>query len=158
MFDYAEIANIATGLLKEFGQVATFVRFQTECDITIGECTDKPVAYSGFACLFGYAQAEIDETRILSGDAKVYLQKTEVEPKVGDGILINNITWRVVGVSVLSPANQSVLAVLQVRQSKFNDEVLEIIENFQCPAKITDTFGTPDLYTDTFEQYYFEIE
>lgn len=116
MFDYQAIAAEAAALLAEFGQEAVITAVgQTRYDPATLTHTADTVPYRGRAAAFAYRQNEIDGTRIVAGDVKIYLERVQAAPKVGDSIAVNGRDWRIMDVSPLAPAGYAVLYVLQGR-------------------------------------------
>lgn len=112
---YPELEQIARELLQEFGQLATLTQQgEPRYNDATGEYETQNTTHQGWAAAFGYDLREINEHTIVQGDLKVYLERINVAPKVGDTLQINSNTWRVKNVQPLSPANFAVIYVLQV--------------------------------------------
>lgn len=116
MFDYAELAQVAAGLLAEFGQTATLLSAGAGgYDPAALSHTAQTAEYRGKAAGFAYKSHEIDGHLVLSGDVKIYLERIAVVPKVGDKIVLSGKTWRIMQVSPIAPAGFDVVYVLQGR-------------------------------------------
>ena len=112
---YPELAGIAAGMLKEFGQTATLTRKeQSSYNDETGGYETREAVYMGNAAAFGYDDREIDGHNIVQGDVKVYLERMAVEPKVGDMLHLGGGDWHVKNVRPVAPAGWAVVYVLQV--------------------------------------------
>lgn len=117
-FDYAKAKATADRLIQRFGQSGHLRRIAAT-----GPAYDRsPGAATDHACRFAvvdYMATEIDGTRVLATDKKVYLAKGSltIEPKASDVLVeADSSVYKIVSVAPLSPAGVVVVYELQVRR------------------------------------------
>lgn len=117
--DYAEIAATATEMLTEYGVTATLTKpprpdyNPATSDVEGGLSND----FEGPAVRDDYNVREIDGSRILRGDARIYLSVDGIpQPAPGDLLAFAGETFRVVDCTPIKPADVAVLYELQVRK------------------------------------------
>lgn len=113
---YDEMAAIASNLLSEFGQLVTLTKYSEQYDINTGVNVVTPTDYKAWGAAFAYTGKEIDGERIVAGDMRVLLERSQAVPKVGDTVLLASGLWRVLSVELVSPSGIDVIYKLQVRQ------------------------------------------
>lgn len=115
--DYLEDRADADELIDEFGQDG-FLRRRTttgpDYDPQEGEPVDHPVVFA----VLDYTKGEIDGTRILATDKKVYLAVRDlaVTPGLDDLLVVGGIPHSIIQVKPLAPAGTVVFWELQVRK------------------------------------------
>ena len=117
-FAYAKIAQTATNLLAKFGQQVTFVSVtEAAYSTTTGGAAVTEVETLVTGVMLEYKTAEIDGTRVQEGDVRVYMEaKQGIDPKAGDKMLIDSVTWQVITSRPLKPGPVIVLHDLQLRR------------------------------------------
>ena len=114
--DYIEDRSDADELIAEFGQDGVLRRRVTTgptYDPTEGASVDHAVIF----VVLGFSNYEVDGTRILATDKKVYLAagSLSVEPRLDDLLVIGGVVHRIIQVKPLAPSGTVVLWELQVR-------------------------------------------
>lgn len=114
--NYAEDAADAAELIEEFGQPGFLRRYAasgSKFDPTMTP-NDMPV----FLVALDYKRSEIDGTRILATDRKVYLSTDglTVEPELSDRMVIGGSECEIVSISPLAPAGVVVFYEIQARR------------------------------------------
>lgn len=114
-FDYARSVATAQRLIANFGQAATLRR-----KTLTGTAYDPTVATTDYDCTVvveNYRYFEVDGTRILAKDKKVFLSTAglTITPAVGDQILIESIVHQIINLMPLSPGGTVVMYELQAR-------------------------------------------
>lgn len=112
---YQDMAAVASELLQEFGQLIELTQYGNEVYLD-GENTLTETRYRAWGAAFAYAIDEVDGERILNGDMRVLLERSQAVPEVGDTVAVNGHDWRVVSVEAVSPAGFDVIYKLQVRR------------------------------------------
>jgi hypothetical protein len=118
-FDYSGPLATADRLIEKFGQNG-FHRIPSQAtgpkhNPTPGEPIDFPVRFA----MVRYTAREIDGSRILATDRKALLSPVGLveQPALSHGLVeANGVTWKIVGVETLRPAETTVLITLQVRK------------------------------------------
>lgn len=118
VFDYAASKADADELIAEFGMTASLQRAATagpKYNPTIG----SPTPYSVTVVVIEFRQSEVDGTRVLQGDKKVFIAKgsLSIDPLPGDKLVISGATYVIVRVEPLAPAGTVVMWTVQVRKS-----------------------------------------
>lgn len=125
-FDYASIAVEAAELLEEFGTEMILSGSSTEptYDPITGEYTDAGTAvvtpFFGvkIAPTMEYAQSMADGS-VQSRDMLIYMEPSAPYPNLQDTITINTRgeveVWQIVNVQEITPADTTVLYIVQVR-------------------------------------------
>lgn len=110
---------MARDLLNKYGRSATFSR------VTEGayDPTDGTVAagsssnFSADVFLDTYNTAEINDTTVKYDDIKMYIEKPASDtPAVGDTVVIDSKTLRVLSVQTLAAQGQDIVYIAQCRQ------------------------------------------
>jgi len=116
-FNYQKIGGIASKILKNFGQEATFTTKTTgHFDPAIGKAQTTETTFTGYGVKEAYTSREIDGTLIQAGDIKFMLENTSTTPSVSDTCSLNSIVYRIMSVDPLEPALDSVVYVLRLRK------------------------------------------
>lgn len=111
------IVVIATSLLREFGESASFTRIEEgvydASDGTVGAGTTTN--YTGFVVPVDYTGTDIDDVHVQQGDIKLFVEKTSTEPLTGDVVVVDSITYRVMAAIKHRVNGANLLYELQVR-------------------------------------------
>ena len=115
--DYLEDRADADELIDEFGQDGVLRRLVTsgsDLDPVDEPPEDHPVVFA----VLDYQNGEIDGTRILQADKKVYLAAggLPIEPGTDDQLIVAGIRHAIIQVKPLAPAGTVVFWELQVRR------------------------------------------
>lgn len=115
--DYAEDRADADELIDEFGQDGVLRQATStgpNYDPTPGAPDDHPVVF----VVLDYANREIDGTRVLATDKKVYLAAggLTITPGLDDELLVDGNRHAIIQVKPLAPAGTVVFWELQVRK------------------------------------------
>lgn len=113
---YADMQSLATELLTEFGQNATWSRTEGGTrDPATGNVTGGTTTnYSGYGTLFDFNTMLIDGEQILATDKRFLIESGDI-PKVADKLTINSVVYTVIAVNELNPAGTVVMYELQLR-------------------------------------------
>lgn len=114
-FNYTSLQNSASDLLEKFGRLLTFTRvtdgtFNPET----GSKTQTEETYQKYACVFDYTAQEIALDNIEVGDRRLLAEGHTYE--VGDTVVLDSQSYRVVAVSNVQPAGTIIACNLQVRK------------------------------------------
>jgi hypothetical protein len=120
--DYAELAVVATGLIKEAGMTMTLVStdgadvYDPVTDVTTPAGPGAETPFMGVLLNIDskYAQ-KVGTENIQLRDMLVYMEPSVVAPKMEDSIRIDGETMDIVNVERVAPAGIAVLYILQVR-------------------------------------------
>lgn len=115
---YDDMADVADGLLREFG-VAVSVKYASPgvYDPATGSVASAFVSVSSIAYIDDYADRDIDGTNILQGDRRVYLSAVGMtKPQPGDKILIDGVEFAIKQSKAIPAAGGASLFDLQVRK------------------------------------------
>ena len=114
-FPYVSLQSTATDLLKKFGQQLTFTRTTRGAySAATGLTTDTTSTFKKYACIFDYADRDIDTNTVLAGDRRLLAEAHTYE--VGDTVAIGTDTYRVISISLNQPAGTALSVDLQVRK------------------------------------------
>lgn len=111
------VTTIATNLLREFGESASFTRVEegaydaSDGSVAAGSTTN----YTGFVVPIDYIGKEIDGIYVLQGDIKLFVEKTSTEPLRGDVVTLNSLAYRVMETKKFRVNGENLLYELQVR-------------------------------------------
>lgn len=115
---YSELAENAQELLTEFGQPVTLTRatpgsYDPSTGATASATSET---YTVHACVFGYAQRDIDGQTVRVGDQVAYLPTIgAVLPRTGDTLTVGGTVFSVVAGRQINPAGTAVLFEAQLR-------------------------------------------
>lgn len=114
---YAEMADVATELLTEFGQTVTITRTTGGSidPVTGVETPGTTAVYSPVGVLKPYPNRLIDGTRIKAGDRELIVDDT-VEPLLTDAITVNGEALVAQEIEVVSPAGTPIVYKIRVRR------------------------------------------
>jgi hypothetical protein len=127
---YNSLKATASNLLGNFGAVATFTRsIQSNYDPTTGQTLTSTEVFTAKAAGFGYKVEEVNESSILSTDIKLIVESDVYVPEVDDTLVWNGITYIIVFVSPVQPANQAVIYECQIRvgEKNWQESVVKLI-------------------------------
>lgn len=115
-FDYSRSQQTATRLIDRFGSAATLKR-PNSSGPAYAPVEGTPTSYAVTVVVNDYRNAEIDGTRVQSGDKKVTIAKGSlaIEPTTSDTLVIGGVDHAIVEVRPLNPGGTVVLWTLQVR-------------------------------------------
>ena len=116
-FDYAETAQTAAELLREFGSIVTLTRVAAGTDNPdTGVVSSTGATFAASGVRLDYSQRDIDGTLVKRGDQRVYIDPfLATTPQTGDTITIGSEAFTVVNSRPLAPAGVVVLHDVQVR-------------------------------------------
>lgn len=115
---YDDMAQVAKDMLTEFGAAVVLTRttpgaYNPETGTTAAATT---ATYNGMGAKFDYELKEIDGTKILQGDQKLYLSPyLMANPVPGDMIRADGADYTVISSKALRPAETHVLFEVQLR-------------------------------------------
>lgn len=115
---YEEMVETADELLAEFGQTGT-LRRPTNSGSSYNPTPGTPDDHACTFAVMQFDKGEIDGTRVLATDLKVYLAKDDlsIEPATTDLLLIGGVAHQIVPpVTPINPAGTAVYYELQVRK------------------------------------------
>lgn len=118
--NYARIAAGAARQIERAGAPAVLTRAVTgDYDPTIAEPDDGGTqVYNTFAVRAEYKNSEIDGTRIVAGDVRLYVSPAlATEPAPGDVITFDGVDWLVVSSRPIKPATIVACHDVQVRNA-----------------------------------------
>lgn len=114
-FNYTALNKSADRLIQRFGKSYTFTRTKKGTfDPATGKTTDTTSTFTKFACIFNYDESEVNGQSVLQSDRRLLAQPHTYE--VGDTVVINSETFRVVSIQQTQPSDTSVAVNLQVRK------------------------------------------
>ncbi len=116
-FNYPDVAQTASELLKEFGAPVTLVRVTRGAyDPATGTVATSEVEHVASGVKLDYEQRMVDGSSILRGDQRVYLGPfIAAAPQAGDRMTVGGKEFTVVASRPLAPAGVVVLHDVQVR-------------------------------------------
>lgn len=112
-----EMAAVALELLTEFGEVVSFTREVKGAydPDTLSIPTLSTITFSGYSVPVNYGAGEIDREIIQQSDIKLYVNAMSTIPEIGDTVLLNSVSYRVLNVIKYRVSGSTVLYELQVR-------------------------------------------
>lgn len=113
---YSDLADIATDLLTEFGQVVTVTRknngvFDPATGIT---ASAADTTFTGNAAIFDYIQSQIDGQNIEQGDKRALIDSANI-PLISDIVTTTDGDFNIVSVNKTGPNGEAVIYELQLR-------------------------------------------
>lgn len=117
-FNYSQSANTAIKLLTKFGRDITHVKtVDGAYDINTGSVTNTTVNTTVKAADFAYKANEYRADGLIQADDRYALiEPTLSALDVSDKLIIDGVTWNIVNVNRISPANVTVLYKVQIRK------------------------------------------
>lgn len=116
---YAEMAQVADEILREFGAAGTLT-YKTrsgEYDPDLGDYPEVEVTQACTAAVFPVDQKLVDGTTVLATDEQAYLSAVGLSiPEPTHVLTLGGVARTVVSVKKLAPAGTSVLVELIVRR------------------------------------------
>ena len=110
------LSSVAAKIIRKFGVVCTFTHEQTDTfDPATGVKTKTETTFTGYGVKDVFAKEEIDGTNVLSSDIKLVLERTDDVPSVDDTCAIGGISYRVMGVMDVDPADYDIIYNVQLR-------------------------------------------
>ena len=114
-FNYASLKQTADRLIQNFGVSYTFTRTtKGTYDPATGTTTDTSTTFTKSGILFDYADRDIGDQTILAGDRRLFAEAHAYE--VGDTLVVDGETYRVVSISANQPASSMLSTNLQIRK------------------------------------------
>lgn len=122
---YNNLANTASGLLKNYGKQLTFTRsVKGTYNPSNGSfASESTTTYKAYGAVLSYKAIEVDGTNILSSDLKLILEKSKKEPQVNDTVVIDSKVYFVISVSPIKPAGVGVVTNCQLRIGANSNEL-----------------------------------
>lgn len=116
-FNYAPLRSTTDTMLREYGQVVTFLsRSIGDYDPETGEAAVTEAEHSGAAVPLDYGTKNIDGSLVKVGDKQLLLSPVGIPtPKVGDGVVIQGITYSLTIVKEVGPGGLTVLFDCNIR-------------------------------------------
>jgi hypothetical protein len=117
VFDYLQSQSTATALLARFGITATFSR-TTGATFSPGAGSftgGTATTISGKAVRTEFKQSEIDGQLVQAGDFKLMFSGAASAPAIGDSVLFDGESFRVMDSNPAKPASVVVLYVVHCR-------------------------------------------
>lgn len=118
MVSYAALATTATNILTTYGEDAVVSR---ETGATFNPATGaysggSTTSFTNKAARFNYSRIEINGDTVLRDDLRLIMDTENGTPQVDDSCVFDNITYRVMGVTALSPDGTDIYYELQLRR------------------------------------------
>jgi len=114
-FDYAPLEQSANALIESFGVELTFTRTNEGAFApATGKTTNTTSTFNKYACVFNYSESEVNGESILQSDRRLLAQGHAYE--VGDTVVLDSETYRVIAVQPTRPADTTMAVNLQVRK------------------------------------------
>jgi len=114
-YNYAPLEKTAERLIKKFGAEYTFTRTTKGAyDPATGTTSDTTSTFTKSGVLFDYSDSDIGDQTILAGDRRLLAEAHTYE--VGDTLVVDGSTFRVVSISNNQPAGTLLSADLQIRK------------------------------------------
>lgn len=114
-YNYTPLKQSADRLIQRFGQKYTFTRTtKGSYDPATGTTTDSTATYQKSGILFDYFDGDSAGETVLAGDRRLLAEAHSYE--VGDSVVIDSQTYRVISISPNQPAGTMMLANLQIRK------------------------------------------
>lgn len=114
-YNYTPLKQSADRLIQRFGQTYTFTRTtKGSYDPATGTTTDTTATFQKSGVLFDYSDGDSADQTVLAGDRRLLAEAHSYE--VGDTLVIDSQTYRVISISANQPAGTMILANLQIRK------------------------------------------
>jgi hypothetical protein len=116
--DYLALRTTAAGVLAKVGREMTLRRVtQGAYDMDQLDATDTSDDVSVTGVLVNFRAFERVNTLIEENDRKAIIAVGDLDapPKTGDQLVVDDVTWRIIAVQVVSPAGVDVVYSCQVR-------------------------------------------
>lgn len=114
MFNYSALAGNAKALIERFGKQYTFTRLTNgSYSPATGTTTQTSATFDKYACVFDYTNAERVDQSIEQNDKRLLSEGYTYQ--VGDTVVIDGKTYRVINVSEIKPSDVVVACNLQIR-------------------------------------------
>lgn len=114
-YNYTPLKDSATALLTKFGRQYTFTRTTKGAySAATGQTTDTTSAFSKYACIFDFTEADSGDFAVVVGDRRMLAEGHDYQ--VGDTVEVDSETFRVVATSDLKPGDTSLVTNLQIRK------------------------------------------
>ena len=114
-FDYGALETKADALIEAFGKELTFTRTtEGAFDPATGKTTNTTSTFNKFACVFNYDETEVNGQSVLQSDRRLLAQGHTYE--IGDTVVLDSETYRVVAIKPTRPADTTLAVNLQVRK------------------------------------------
>jgi hypothetical protein len=115
-FDYLDVAQTASELLRDSGSLVTLTRVTGTYNPDTGVVGSTGATFAASGVRLDYSQRDIDGTLVKRGDQRVYIDPfLATTPQTGDTITIGSEVFTVVNSRPLAPAGVVVLHDVQVR-------------------------------------------
>ena len=102
-------------MIEKFGTQYTFTRVTKGAyDPTTGQTSDTTTTFTGYACLFDYADSDLADGTILQGDRRMLAESGAYE--IGDTVVVGSDTFRIINISDIGPSGTVVASNLQIRK------------------------------------------
>lgn len=116
-FNYKKIGAVAAKVLGNFGQEATFTReSSTYFDPALGKDQTTTTSFTANGIKETYSKTEIDGSLIRIGDIRFMMDSSSTKPLISDSCALNGVSYRVMAVDSLEPAEDSIAYILQLRR------------------------------------------
>lgn len=113
---YSNLASVASRLLTDKGQLLTFTKkTSTTYSPAKGKRTVTTSTYTGNGAAFNYSLGEVNGVTIQDGDIKLLLENTTTAPTLGDTVVIDGRTYKMVRITPTSPAGEVVIYTIVLR-------------------------------------------
>ena len=115
---YSDLAATALRLLTDKGQQVTFSRETATAFNPVVGSSGAPVisTFTAYGAAFDYNKSEIDGTLVKRGDIRFLMNASATAPALGDTVIIDSITYRVMNVKPTSPGGTVVIYEVQLRK------------------------------------------
>jgi len=114
-YNYAPLKKTADALIQKFGVEYTFTRATKGAyNPATGTASESTSTFTKFGILFDYSDRDNAGQAILAGDRRLLAEAHSYE--VGDTLVVDGQTYRVVSVSASQPASTMLSVDLQIRK------------------------------------------
>jgi len=114
-YNYTPLTSSATRMITRFGKEYTFTRVTKGAyNPATGQTSDSSSTFTGYACLFDYADTDLADGAILQGDRRMLAESGTYE--IGDTVVVGSDTFRIINISDIGPSGSVVASNLQIRK------------------------------------------
>lgn len=115
MIDYDQMESIVQSLLAGFGTTYYLKRSPVTVVVAGEETTTTPAPVKITGVRVNYKNQEIDGKLIITGDMGMVITAKVPDVSMGDRIVVDNKSWRVINASQVKPAEKLLAIKLQLR-------------------------------------------
>lgn len=110
------LRKVASNVITKFGVEVTFSQeTSTSFAPATGIDTVTTATFTGYGVKDKYKKDEVDGKNVLNSDIKLIFEFTDTVPKIGDTCTIGSISYRVMNVTIIDPADITIIYEIQLR-------------------------------------------